>query len=105
MIAEQRLISQIKDFVNGLEQEPSTNEHDLAEQFAGLCKTFNDRMAKCEDLLEKGLRSEAAQEALSPPSLFQLRELLEVPEIRKWRNMCLDFGMAPPPELDFATVD
>ena len=105
MIAEQRLISQIRDFVNGLEQEPSTNEHDLAEQFAELCRSFNARLEKCDDLLEKGLRSEAVQEALSPPSLFQLRELLETHDIKKWRNMCLDFGMTAPPELDFSTVD
>ncbi|MFO7820771.1 MAG: hypothetical protein R6V56_01735 [Lentisphaeria bacterium] len=105
MIAEQRLISQIKEFANGLEQEPSTTEHDLAEQFADLCKRFNARLTKCEDLLGKGLRSEAVQEALAPPSLFQLRELLETPEIRKWRNICLDFGMTAPPELDFETID
>lgn len=105
MISEQRLISQIKDFVNGLEQEPSTNEHDLAEQFAELCRSFNARMSKCEDLLEKGLRSEAVQEALAAPSLFQLRELLETPEIRKWRNICLDFSMTAPPELNFETID
>lgn len=105
MISEQRLISQIKDFVNGLDQEPSTNEHDLAEQFAELCQSFNARLTKCEDLLEKGLRSEAVQEALAAPSLFQLRELLETPEIRKWRNICLDFGMTPPPELNFETID
>jgi len=100
------LISRISSFVNDTEQEVSADEHDLAQQFAELCRSFNDRVDKCNELLDKGMRSEAVQEALSQPSLLELEELFDnTPELKKWRNLCRDLGMEVPQEIDVEGMD
>lgn len=99
------IITKIRDFVNNEQQDAVTSEHELAEQFADLCRSFNERVHKVTELLEHGRRSEAVQEVMTPPSLLDLEELLDFPELKKWRNLCLDFGLVSAPELQMDAMD
>ncbi len=105
MTAAERLVTQIRDFVNGFDQEATPEAHELAAQFADLCQSLNVRLAKCADFLRKGMRSEAVQEALSSPSIFELAEILNFEERKSWLNLCLDLGMTPAVEVDPAAID
>ncbi|MFW5997028.1 MAG: hypothetical protein ACOCQP_03340 [Lentisphaeria bacterium] len=99
------IITKIRDFVNNEQQDAVTSEHDLAEQFAELCRSFNERVYKVMELIEQGRRSEAVQEVMSSPSLLDLEELLNFPELKKWRNLCIDFGLATAPDLQLEGME
>ncbi len=104
MSPAQRLVNRIREFVTGYDQEPSPAIHDMAQQYADLCRSLNERLIKCSEFLEKGMRSEAVQEALEPPSVFSLSTTLDFEELKNWRNLCLDLGMTAPPDIDQAAV-
>ncbi len=105
MTPAQRLVNRIREFVNGFNQEPTPAVHEMAQQYAEICRSLNDRLAKSAEFLQKGMRSEAVQEATEPPSVFSLADTLHFAELKKWRNLCLDLGMTPPPEIDTATTE
>lgn len=105
MTPAERLVNHIREFINGFEQEATPEAHEMSMQLSELCQSVNDRLGKCADFLRKGMRSEAVQEALSQPSVFELAEVLSFEEARNWLNLCLDLGMVPAPELDLSTIE
>lgn len=105
MTPAERLVYHINEFIHGFEQEATPEAHEMSMQFSDTCHALNDRLKKCADFLRKGMRSEAVQEALSQPSVFELAETLEFEEAKNWLNLCLDLGMVPAPELDLDTVE
>ncbi len=105
MTEEERLVSQIRQFLHGFSQEKNPEIEELADQFADLCNRINERLGKCVDFLNQGMRSEAVQAAEVPPPLLQLVEIVTFTEITKWRNLCNDLGMTVPPPLDMDAVD
>ncbi|MCF7855686.1 MAG: hypothetical protein K9N51_12870 [Candidatus Pacebacteria bacterium] len=101
----QRLVNRIREFIHSYEQEPTPVAQEMAEQYAEQCRGLNNRLAKCSEFLEKGMRSEAVQEAMETPSVFDLADILTFEELKNWRNLCLDLGMTPPPELQTETLE
>lgn len=93
MIPEERLVSQIRDFVRTENPEPTPEIEDLAEQYAELCEVVNERLIKCGDFLDKGMRSEAVHEMQVPPPLLEQVDVLNFREVTKWRNLCEDMGL------------
>ncbi len=93
MMPEERLVSQIRDFVRAENPEPTPEVEDLAEQYAELCEVVNERLIKCGDFLDKGMRSEAVHEMQVPPPLLEQVDVLNFREVTKWRNLCEDMGM------------
>ena len=63
MTSADRLVGSIREFVNGFEQEATPVAHEMAQQFCDLCHSLNERLAKCQEFLRRGMRSEAVQEA------------------------------------------
>ncbi len=104
MTPVQHLVNRIGEFVHGFSQQATPASQEMARQFAEACRAFNDRLLKCLDYLGKGMRSEAVQEALASPSVFDLAETLNFAEWKEWTNLCLDLKMTPPPALDLEAV-
>ncbi|NOY80011.1 MAG: hypothetical protein GXP31_03295 [Kiritimatiellaeota bacterium] len=105
MTAEERLVGQIRDFLRRYNQEKDPATEELADQYADLCRQINERLVKCNDFLEKGMRSEAVQEAQVPPLLIELVDTVTFPEVTKWRNICADLEMTVFPPLRMEIVD
>ncbi len=100
MNPEQQLVQQICQAMSSGQLEHNAHVQDLAVQFAELCQKANDRLVRCADYLDKGMRSEAVHEARSLPDLLQLAELLEFDGVKKWRNICADLEFPPATPLD-----
>ncbi len=105
MTAEERLVGQIRDFLRRYSQEKDPAIEEVADQYAELCRQINERLVKCNDFLEKGMRSEAVQEAQVPPPLIDLVDTVNFPEVTKWRNLCADLEMTVFPPLRMEIVD
>jgi hypothetical protein len=94
MTPEQQLIQQIKQLIEHGEIDRNPLVEDYAEQFAELCRSANERLLRCRDYIEKGMRSEAVHEAHTAPDLLVLSELLQFEGLKKWRNICADMELA-----------
>lgn len=94
MTPEQQLIQQIKQLLASPQLEKQSSLEDVAGQFAELCESANNRLARCADYLDKGMRSEAVNEAHNLPDLLALADLLEFDGIKKWQNLCLDMELS-----------
>lgn len=105
MTPAQRLVNRIREFIHGYDQEPTPAVQDMSRQYADVCREVNARLAKCSEFLEKGMRSEAVQEALEPPAVFEQVETLSFPELKTWRNLCMDLGLVVPSEIDAEALE
>lgn len=94
MTPEQQLIQQIRQLIEHGEIDRNPLVEDCAEQFAELCRMTNERLLRCRDYIEKGMRSEAVHEAHTAPDLLVLGELLQFEGLKKWRNICADMELA-----------
>ena len=100
MTPEQQLIHQIQQVLGSASLEKNAALEDLALQFAELCDAANARLARCSDYIDKGMRSEAVNEAHNLPDLLVLADLLSFDGARKWRNLCADLEMTVFQPLD-----
>jgi len=105
MTPEARLVSEIREFLREGNQEKTPELEDLAEQYADICIAVNERLLKCSEFLDKGMRSEAVHEAQVPPPLIGLVDTLNFREVTKWRNICSDYEMRVVPALRLDIVD
>ncbi|HEV7283123.1 MAG TPA: hypothetical protein VGN57_23150 [Pirellulaceae bacterium] len=71
----------------------------LHERFVECVKAVNSRLKKCDELLRKGLRSEAVQECETAPNLFDLVNEIDVPEWSAWAQYVGELGLPPQPPL------
>ena len=75
---------------------PSGSVQDLAEQYAKECESANQRLYRCVDLLDKGMRSEAIQVAEQPPPLLDVVVALDLPVCDQWSEFCRKSGLVVP---------
>ena len=59
-------------------------------------RLVNDRLRKCDELLQKGLRAEAIQEAKIEPNLFDVVSILNFDERELWNDYVQQCGFAGP---------
>lgn len=93
MTPEQHLIQQIEQVLASVQLERNPVVEDLAVQFSELCENANARLIQCLDFLDKGMRSEAVNEARNSPNLLELDQLFQTASIKKWRNLCVDLEL------------
>ena len=105
MTPEQQLILQIQQVLAAANIERNDALEDLAVQFAELCDTANQRLARCADYIDKGMRSEAVNEMHNSPDLLELSEYLLFDDVKKWRNLCIDMELAVFQPLDNEVLD
>ncbi len=72
---------------------------DLAASYITLVKEANDRLRRCAEYLQRGMRSEAIHLAECQPRLLELAEALRLPDPAVWTRACMAHGLPPPPEL------
>lgn len=105
MLPEAQLVADIREVARLEVPERTPEAEELAEQYADICTALNERLIKCGDFLDKGMRSEAVHEVSVPPPLIELVDVLNFREVSKWRNMCEDLGMRVFPLLRLDIVD
>lgn len=71
----------------------------IAEDYATACSELNQRLRECHDLLRRGLRSEALQQAEIEPNLLDMAVALDFPERAQWCEWLKHSARAVPPEL------
>ncbi|MEM7624849.1 MAG: hypothetical protein AAF333_04395 [Planctomycetota bacterium] len=71
----------------------------LAAAYAELTRRAHDRLARCHDLLARGLRSEAVQESDLEPSLLNMVAALEIRDFRAWDDYCHKHDLPAPSPL------
>lgn len=72
---------------------------ELAEAYAVDVSRANQRLAKAVELLHKGLRSEAIQQANLPPNLFDTAAAMDFAEFEEWCDILQFLGIPVPEEL------
>lgn len=95
-----QLINQIRNAFNSIEGvEPSTTAK-LAKQYHTEVQILNERLMSCVDLLRKGLRSEAIQQATLNPDALTLASDLEFPEVEEWIDVLRFLDIVPPARVN-----
>ncbi len=102
-----QVVDQIRAFVQSSDQTRSALLDGLASAYAEACAGVNQRLARCQRLLQHGLRSEAIQLAESEPKLLAASAALDFPERelgRAGRDVWLD-GRRQDPGCGRAVVE
>lgn len=99
MYDHQRLIDDIQSLLQAGDALALEGLGPLAADYAAVCDQANERLRACGDLLRRGLRSEALQQAEHEPKLVDLVALLDFPDAAVWRELLSAHRFAQPPAL------
>ncbi len=99
MADHHQIIEQIRGFLQSSDQTRNERLDDLAKAFAQVCTEANGRLARCQRLLQQGLRSEAIQQAEAEPRLLDAVTTLDFPERAEWDEIVDIYAMATAPKL------
>jgi hypothetical protein len=69
------------------------------ERYIECIEAVNKRLRHCDELMRKGLRSEAIQASEIQPVLLDLVTELDLPEATAWWEEARSHGLSPPPRL------
>src|SRR5436309_2319194 len=95
----QRTVEEIRCFLLLSVQALTDELKILAAAYAAACRDVNQRLARCEEFLNKGLRSEAIHLAQAEPALLEVVAVLDFPERPQWEEVLVYFGLPPAPRL------
>jgi hypothetical protein len=106
MVDSHRTVDDIRAFLNGGNQTFRDGLRELASADADACREANERLRRCEEFLNKGLRSEAIQLAEIEPVLLDLLAVLDFPERSRWEELSALYKLpaAGPLRLSSATI-
>ncbi|MGO9915694.1 MAG: hypothetical protein ACLQIB_13435 [Isosphaeraceae bacterium] len=90
-----QVVDQIRAFVQSSDQTRSALLDGLASAYAETCAEVNQRLGRCQRLLQNGLRSEAIQLAESEPKLLIASAALDFPERASWDELIAMYGLTP----------
>jgi len=94
-------LSQVVEDIRSLVTEGDLKNSDfmqrLAGDFAEISRPVVDRLRRCDEMLQKGLRSEALHLARTEPELLDLVNQLEFPGREQWDKAVLKYGLARSP--------
>jgi hypothetical protein len=94
-----QVIDKIRAFLNSEVGTLRDDLKQLAEDYAKACTEANERLKKCERLLQQGLRTEALHAAEAKPGLLELVAALQFPERAEWVETVLSHDLTAPPVL------
>jgi hypothetical protein len=100
-----RIVDDVRSFLHSSDQTYSDTLKALAAEYAAACKEVNGRLRRCEEYLQKGLRSEAIHFAQGEPVLLDAVAALDFPERADWEEVALTYGLPPPPKLRVETAE
>ncbi len=99
-----RIVDEIRSLLQSDDQTYRERLKDLAEAYAACCDETNRRLRRCEDFLQRGLRSEAVHFAQSEPALLEVVAALDFPERGDWEQLSLLYALPPAPKLQLETA-
>jgi hypothetical protein len=94
-----QIVDQIRGFVQSSDQTRNERLEGLASAYAEACAEVNQRLGRCQWLLQQGLRSEAIQLAESEPKLLGAIATLDFPERTDWEELLGIYALAAAPKL------
>jgi len=101
----QEIPEAIRSFLAAKGHPWSADLTEIATAYVGLCREANDRLRRCGEYLQRGLRSEAVHLAGCQPKLLPLVEALTIPDPAAWAGACVAQGLPAPPELLVDSID
>jgi hypothetical protein len=99
-----RIVDELRSFAQASDQTYTDSLKQLAAEYGAACEEVNLRLRRCEDFLQKGLRSEAIHLAQAEPVLLDVLAALDFPERAEWEKVALAYGLPPPPRLRTETA-
>jgi hypothetical protein len=93
------IVDQIRGIVQSSDQTRNERMEQLAVDYASACAEVNQRLGRCQWLLQQGLRSEAIQLAASEPRLLDAVAVLDFRERAEWDDLIGIYGLTSPPKL------
>jgi hypothetical protein len=94
-----QIIDQIRGAVQSSDQTRNERLETLAAGYAEACAEVNQRLGRCQWLLQQGLRSEAIQLAEAQPRLLDAVSMLDFPERAEWDEVVGIYAMASAPRI------
>ena len=92
-LADRRMIDQIRAYIFSSDQTKSEEIEQLARQYAEACRNANERLTRCGDFLEKGLRTQAIHVAEAEPDLLEVVSVLNFAELDEWQELAGSYGL------------
>lgn len=103
--AIQPVVDELRALLQSVDQQLTDRlRSQLAPAYAAVCQEANQRLRRCDELLAKGLRSEALHLAQAEPVLLDLVAILDFPELAQYEQLCLMYGLPAPPKLQMETA-
>ena len=99
MASIQEIVDGIRGYIAAGARAPTETTIAYAEPYAQACIEANSRLRKCDEAMQRGLRTDAIHFAESEPNLLDRITLLDFPELSAWKDACVTNGMTSPPEL------
>src|SRR3974377_683726 len=100
MLDYNQVVDDIQSFLQNPNQIYSDSLKELARSYAEACNEANQRLRRCADFLQQGLRPEAIYLAESRPALLDLVAAVDFPERSSWEQISVTYGLTPPPRLN-----
>lgn len=92
-----QVVQQIQGFLRSNNQELTQEVRELAREYADWGRHAADRLRRCEEFLQKGLRSEAIHHARLDPPLLDLAGTLLFPQHGQWDEAATLYGLPSMP--------
>ncbi|MGC1274170.1 MAG: hypothetical protein WBC44_10725, partial [Planctomycetaceae bacterium] len=105
MSTHQQLTDDVRGLLQAEDQRLTDEVRRLAAEYAPACRTANERLRRCMELIGRGLRSEAIQLAEVEPPILDLVNELDLAELQAgWDELCslYDLPRAEPLRLELA---
>jgi hypothetical protein len=100
-----RVVDDLRSYCQGADQVLSDALRETAAAYRDACQAINQRLRRCEEFLQKGLRSEALHLAESEPPLLDSVATLDFPERSQWDELAATYGLPAAPKLNVATAE
>lgn len=100
----QPIVDEIRSFVQSVDQTLTDRIKEVAILYSQACNEVNQRLRRCDEFLQKGLRSEAVHLAQTEPILLDQLAILDFAERPQWDELAMMYGLAPPPQLRLETA-
>jgi hypothetical protein len=105
MVDYQRIVDEIRSFLQSTDQTLTDQVKEWAAGYAEACREANARLRRCEEFLQKGLRSEAIHLAQAEPVLLDLLAVLDFPERSQWEEVIFTYNLPSPPKINIASAE
>ena len=100
-----QIVDEVRGFLLSYDQSLTAGLSELARAYASTCVETNKRLARCQRLLQQGLRTEAIHLAKEPPDLLDSIQSLDFADRPAWLEVVRQYDLAIPPEFDATAIE